>query len=698
MATKNLNATITIGGAISGALKSALGTTRQQLQGIGGSVRELTTRQQRLGAAATHWERMGRDASRFHSELRRVNSELERQRRMQASLRAQDANTARRGELRGQLFDAVALGATLAAPVRVAMEFEQSMARVGAVARASGEELTRLTATARQLGATTNWTASQVAEGMQFLAMAGFNTEQTIAAMPGMLSLASAGAIDLGAAADIASNILTGFNMRAEEMGRLGDVMTNTFTTSNTNLQMLGESMKYVAPVAAATGVSLEQTAAMVGKLGDAGIQGSMAGTALRAIINRLAAPSGQAAKALEQLGVTTTDAAGNLRQVPDILADMSRAMEGMGTAAKAELTSTIFGLEAASAATVLLGQAGSGSLQEYTERLREAGSAARVASQQNDTATGAMKRLGSAMESISITVGNVLLPPLAFLAEKVAVVIGVVDSLAAEFPLLTSVVVGGTAALIGLKVAAIAGGYAFTFLKGAWLSASLMGLKLGGALPVIAGGIKAIGLAMAANPIGLVLTGIAVAAGLVIANWEPIKGFMLNLWETITTGASVAWEWLKGILSFTPLGLVVTSWEPIRGFFTELFDNIRATATAAIDWVLGKINAVGETWGKVKSFFGFGGDKAASAAAPGQPGAPGVPGAPGAAAPLPAPAMATAMGASPVVNAPQTNTFHITQQPGQDSRQLADEVARRLAERDAVRRRGAMFDPAMGY
>jgi phage-related tail protein len=256
MATKNLNATITIGGAISGALKSALGTTRQQLQGIGGSIRELTTRQQRLGAAATHWERMGRDASRFHSELRRVNSELERQRRMQASLRAQDANTARRGELRGQLFDAVALGATLAAPVRVAMEFEQSMAKVGAVARASGEELTRLTATARQLGATTNWTASQVAEGMQFLAMAGFNTEQTIAAMPGMLSLASAGAIDLGAAADIASNILTGFNMRAEEMGRLGDVMTNTFTTSNTNLQMLGESMKYVAPVAAATGVS----------------------------------------------------------------------------------------------------------------------------------------------------------------------------------------------------------------------------------------------------------------------------------------------------------------------------------------------------------------------------------------------------------------------------------------------------------
>jgi TP901 family phage tail tape measure protein len=651
MATKNLNAQITIGGAISGALKSALGTTRQHLQGIGGSIKELTTRQQRLQTVSTHWEKMGRDASRFHSELKRVNSELERQRRMQANLRAQDANTARRGELRGQLFDAVALGATLAAPVKVAMEFEQSMAKVGAVSRASGEELAALTKTARELGATTNWTASQAAEGMQFLAMAGFNTQQTIAAMPGMLSLASAGAIDLGAAADIASNILTGFNMKAEEMGRLGDVLTNTFTTSNTNLTMLGESMKYVAPVAAATGVSLEQAAAMVGKLGDAGIQGSMAGTALRAVINRLAAPSGKAADALEQLGIKTADANGNLRSVPDILADMNRAMEGMGTAAKAELTSTIFGLEAASAATVLLGQAGSGSLQEYAEKLRETGSAARVAEQQNATATGAMKRLGSAMESVAITVGNVLLPPLADLAEKVAMVVGWVDKAATQFPLLTSVVVGGTAALIGIKVAAIAGGYAFTFLKGAWLTTAMMGLKLGGVLPVIAGGIKAIGLALAANPIGLVVTGIALAAGLLIANWEPVKAFFTGLWENIT-----------------------------------------ASAKAALDWIIGKIAAVGETWGKVKSFFGFGDDKAPAATGGA---APAVPAAAGA---LPAPRMATARGGGSVVNAQQTNTINITQQPGQDSRQLADEVARRMAERDAVQRRGAMFDPAMGY
>ena len=141
-------------------------------------------------------------------------------------------------------------------PLKWLLILSSQWRRLALVSRASDSELKALTATARNLGATTNWSASDAADGMQYLAMAGFSANQTISAMPGMLSLASAGAIDLGSAADIASNILTGFNMKADEMGQLGDVLTNTFTTSNTNLQMLGETMKYVAPVAAATGVT----------------------------------------------------------------------------------------------------------------------------------------------------------------------------------------------------------------------------------------------------------------------------------------------------------------------------------------------------------------------------------------------------------------------------------------------------------
>ncbi|NYS35697.1 phage tail tape measure protein, partial [Streptococcus danieliae] len=141
--------------------------------------------------------------------------------------------------------------------------------------------------------------------------------------MPGMLALAKAGRADLADTADIASNILSGLGMQANEMGRLGDVLTATFGNSNTNLQMLGETMKYAAPIAKTYAVDLETVSAMAGKLGDAGIQGSMGGTALSAIMNRLAAPPKAAAKALEALGITTADAAGNMRPMPDILKDV---------------------------------------------------------------------------------------------------------------------------------------------------------------------------------------------------------------------------------------------------------------------------------------------------------------------------------------------------------------------------------------
>src|SRR5690606_18810915 len=142
-----------------------------------------------------------------------------------------------------------------------------------------------------------------------------------------------AGRTELAQTADIASNILTGFKLTADQTGRLGDILVGTFTRSNVDLNMLGETMKYVAPVAADLGVNIETAAAMAGKLGDAGIQGSMGGTALRAILSRLAAPPKMAAEALEKLRIKTTDAKGNLRDMPAILNDIAKATARMGDA-----------------------------------------------------------------------------------------------------------------------------------------------------------------------------------------------------------------------------------------------------------------------------------------------------------------------------------------------------------------------------
>lgn len=480
--------------------------------------------------------------------------------------RTQIANAqARTGALAGE---AVALAGTGYAMVKAlgpAIEFEAAMAKVGAVSRANDDDLAKLTDTARMLGRETPWSASQAAEGMQYLAMAGFDVNEVVAAMPGMLALASAGATDLGSTADIASNILTGFGMKADEMGRVGDVLVNTFTSSNTTVGMLGETMKYVAPAAASLGVDLETAAAMAGKLGDAGIQGSEAGTALRGILTRLAAPSKDAADTLKELGVSVSDANGNMRAVPEILADIDEAMRGYGGAARAEMIKTLFETEAMSAATILLGQAGSGSLQSYAESLKETGSAARVAAQINDNTAGALKTLQSRAESLSIALGTQLLP----------MVVDLTDALIPLFDKLTAwgeanpELVRGAALLavsfLGLRVALLAGRFviqtavmAFWALNGAlgaliwvagvvlstierlirvfiWLSRVAIWL-VRGALVLLRGAIVGVaraliwaGRAAMANPLWLALTGIALAAWAIYENWDGFVSYFTD-------------------------------------------------------------------------------------------------------------------------------------------------------------------------
>ncbi|TRD18402.1 phage tail tape measure protein [Palleronia caenipelagi] len=536
------------------------------------------------------------------------------------------ANRARQGALMGEAFGVAALAGSLAAALRPAISFERSMAGVGAVARANDDELDRLTATARELGATTPWAASEAAEGMRFLAMAGFDTTQTIAAMPGMLNLASAGAIDLGRAADIASNVLSGFGLDAAQMTRLGDVLTNTFTSSNTDLAMLGETMKYVAPNAAALGVSLEQTAAMAGKLGDAGIQGSQAGTALRAMMLRLAALPKPAAEALDQLGVATMDATGNLRDMPTILAEVHTALQDLGTGSQAALINDIFGMEAASAATILLGEAGSGALQTYAEALTETGSAARVAAELNESTAGALKRLGSITESLAITMGTVLLPQIVSLLDRVIPVIGALERWAGAHPDLITLAFRLTAGLLALKLASIGLRFGLFALLGPVLQILRAGSGLLILLPRMAGALTALlnplrllkgafialRVALLATGIGALLAGIAMAGVWITNNWSGLGTFFANLWQSfrdglgpagpmidrLVAGARKIGTWISGLTG--PLEASAGQWQSwgqaagtgLAGFVTMLGE-IGGKIAGIFDPLMDKLRAV---------------------------------------------------------------------------------------------------------
>ncbi|MGM0904270.1 MAG: phage tail tape measure protein [Bacillota bacterium] len=290
---------------------------------------------------------------------------------------------------------------------------------------------------------------------MQYLAMAGFEATEIVSAMPAVLDLAAAAQIDLGRSADIVSNIMTGFGLSAEDTGNAVDVLVKTMTTANTDLPMLGEAMKYVAPVAASLGLSIEETAAAVAKMSDAGIQGSQAGTALRAALLSLANPTGQTVKAMEELGIKITDANGSMKPLPELIGHVGSKLDGMTDAQKTATAAQLVGTEAASGFIALL-EVGEDGLRDYVSELENAGGTAeRVAKTQMDTLKGSFIEFQSSVEGLGIKIGNDLLPAfteIVRIGTDLVRGLGEMDGAAVK----SGLAFAGTAAGIGLVLSSI--------------------------------------------------------------------------------------------------------------------------------------------------------------------------------------------------------------------------------------------------
>lgn len=293
---------------------------------------------------------------------------------------------------------AAGLGATM---LSAAGDFEKAMNQVRAVTNASGKDFKGLRDQAKHLGATTKFTATQAAEGMNFLAMAGFQTKDIMSAMPGVLSLASAGSMDLGRSADIASNILTGYGFKAKDTGKIVDVLAKTFTSTNTDLTQLGEAFKYAGPVAHAAGIRFEEASAAIGLMGNAGIQASMAGTSLRGAITRLLAPTKKVQGVLDDLGITVTDSSGKMLPLNNIIGQLEKS------GANTSQMMTIFGQRAGPAMLALVDQ-GAGALVDLTGKLEGAGGTAdRISKIQMQGLKGQMVALKSAWEGLLIELAD---------------------------------------------------------------------------------------------------------------------------------------------------------------------------------------------------------------------------------------------------------------------------------------------------
>ncbi|SYX84604.1 phage tail tape measure protein [Paenibacillus alvei] len=281
--------------------------------------------------------------------------------------------------------------------------YEQSMANVRAITNANAEEFKALSDEAKRLGKTTVFSASEAADGMKYLGMAGWDANQIIAGMPGLLDLAAAAGEDLARTADIVSDTMTGFGLSAGRATHVADVFAYTATKSNTNVSMMGETMKYVAPVAESFGASIEQTSALIGIMANSGIKASQAGTSMRAGFLRMADPKARAEMSLDQLNVSFVDAKGNMKDISTIVNDLSGAFGRLADGDKLAAAQRIFGTESATAWLSVI-KAGPAALNEFTAALENSdGAAAKMAEIMNNTTAGKIKLFLSEIEGIWI-------------------------------------------------------------------------------------------------------------------------------------------------------------------------------------------------------------------------------------------------------------------------------------------------------
>lgn len=452
---------------------------------------------------------------------------------------------------------AAGIGAGAMAIIKKGADYQQQITQAGAIAGANQQEMAALDKTAQHLGATTEWTSAQVASGMTNLAMAGLKTNQIVAAMPGQLSLATAAQTDLASTTDIAVTAMTGFGLKASDMGRIGDVLAAGFTNSATNLTQLGDAMKYVAPVAGKVGLSIEQTTAALGVLANAGRKGSQGGTDLQRVVSRLLSNNKQVNDALDKLGVKVHDAKGELKDLPTLFREINDSMtkHGLSDADRATGMSILFGEEGLAGGLTLMKAAADKSWDAMVAKENSAaGTAQSIADKMKNTVRGDILALSSAWDGAMQGIFNSSDKNLRGVIQSVTNVVTSIGSWIVENPQLIRMIVQFTAALGGVAIA-----------------------------------IGAINAAMALNPVVLIVGAIGAlvaALAVAIANWDYFKAKIIEAWASATEAVSRGWSTIS------------TFFEAIKNSMSQSFSqawaNLTQAASSAWDAIIALASAKG--------------------------------------------------------------------------------------------------------
>ncbi|MFS8152004.1 phage tail tape measure protein [Vreelandella titanicae] len=616
-------------------LKTRLDEAGISTDNLGRSARELRTKEERLNTT-------------LQEQKRHLSEVAERQRRLtQARDRYHNgmANVARaQGVGMGMFGTGIAQGYAASRLLTPGVAWAEQMSTLQAVGRfdADDERYQGLRQQSRDLGSTTAFSATEVGAGQEFLLRAGMSAGAIQASMKDVLALSLANNTELARAADIASNIAGAFkvDMEAEgAMARVGDILSGTASRANVNLEMLGETMKYLGG-AEDLKLTMEQAAAMSGILGNIGIQGSQAGTTMRTMMNRLTNPAAKGAAAIENIGLQISDANGNMRAMPDILRDISQATADLGNVERKAIMQDIFGVEAGSGMAELVDAMGAGQLDEIINALGDnMGENARMAEVMADNIGGDLKNLRSAWEEVGISITDTNDGPLRDLVQNITAITRSVGDWIKANPELAGTIAKVAAGMIAL--ATIGGAVTMTFasilspLLFARFAMSTLGIQAGVLAPVLKtagtalfavgkaltvgllGALKATAVFLATNPIGWAILAIAATALVIYKYWEPIKGFFLGLWQQVKDAFGDGIGGVTRLLvNWSPLGLLYSGISSALGRLgielpgslaelgSKMIGSLSNGMNSAMGWVRQSADSV---WSTINDAFGDG-------------------------------------------------------------------------------------------
>lgn len=530
---------------------------------------------QALQEAGVNTDNLAKNTEELQKQYDRLQKSQEKVAAINEKIDKNNAAIAQtKSQLTGTIGAIAAVGTAIyAGPVKKAAEFQEQMSGVKAISGATTEEIAQLSNKAKEMGASTKFTATEAGQAMEYMAMAGWKTEDMLGGIEGIMNLAAASGEDLASVSDIVTDALTAFGLSASDAGHFSDVLAQASSNANTNVGMMGATFQKVAPVAGALGYSVEDMSLGIGLMANASIKAEVAGTSLKTALANMAKPTDAQAAAMEKYGISLTNADGSMKSFGDVVKNLRSSLGGLSEAEQVAAATTIFGKESFAGMLAIV-NASEADFNKLTDAVYNCdGAAKQMAETKLDNLNGSITLAQSAFDALQVELGELLLPTLTEGIKKFTEIVNVVTDFVRENPQAVKTIAKVAVALAGLKVGGLAAKLGFLEVKGGILNVQkafeiIKGIGMNTYLSSLTGG---------------------------FLNFKNIGSGILGYFTSVKNAAGGVSSALGGVLSnstlFTKIGSV----------FSGILSGV---GTVIANSPLGKVgNLVGAGFGKITKF-----------------------------------------------------------------------------------------------